>query len=158
MLPGEMPMAPSDPQSRDLVRATITHLDSLESLAVDWNPASYRLETENRFAFAAPLGARAAPQYAAGGSTRFSTRLLLDGTGRSGSDPLASARRLSAWAKPDASGLPARLLFAWGKFRFRGSIESLNEEWVLFDREGQPRRGWLDLVLVGATSSAPSHP
>lgn len=138
-----------------LVKATLTHLDSLESVPVLWNPRSYHVERTNRFAamngFAtSPAGFHYGPQFVTGRIERFATRLLLDGS-RSDASPhdlRSEADRLERWAQPGgAEWLPARLLFAWGHFRFRGVIESLRQDWIRFDASGAPLRGWVDLVL-----------
>ena len=89
-------------------------------------------------------------EMAAGGAERLSTRLLLDTTEASGParDARLEAEKLERWSVPaEGELLPPRLLFLWGSFRFRGVIESLAEEWVLFDPDGTPVRGWIDLVL-----------
>jgi hypothetical protein len=39
------------------------------------------------------------------------------------------------------------VLFAWGDFRFRGWVETVAAEWVLFDADGTAVRGWLDITL-----------
>jgi hypothetical protein len=134
-----------------LVKAAITHLTTLETVPVLWNPASYRLSRSRTFAAPpAPGTGRDVLQVAAGGSERFTTRLFLDSTERTGSerDLRAAADRLGLWGEvEDESGLPPRLLFAWGPFRFRGVIEALDEEWVRFDPDGTPVRGWIDLAM-----------
>jgi hypothetical protein len=134
-----------------LVKATLTHLETLESFPVLWNPRSYRLTREHRLVAQPVLGGGPAPvELAAGGAERLSTRLLIDTTEAAGADRDArlEAERLERWSVPvDGQLLPPRLLFLWGSFRFRGVIESLAEEWVLFDPDGTPVRAWIDLVL-----------
>ena len=97
------------------------------------------------------LGSGPAPvELAAGGAERLSTQLLLDTTEAEGAsrDARLEVERLERWSLPAAGRLlPPRLLFLWGSFRFRGVIESLAEEWVLFDPDGTPVRAWVDLVL-----------
>ncbi len=134
-----------------LVKAVLTHLASLESFPVLWNPRGYALARTNRLvASAVPGAGPGAAQFAAGGEQRFVTRLFLDSTGSSGPerDLRAAVERLERWAEPEAeTGLPSRVVFHWGSFRFRGVIEDLREEWVLFDPDGTPIRAWVDLVL-----------
>jgi hypothetical protein len=132
-----------------LVKATITHLATLETFPVVWNPAAYRLSRSLLFA-APPGGGPGSIQSAAGGEERFTTRLFLDATEAEGAarDLRAAVERLERWGEVDeASGLPPRLLFSWGPFRFRGMIEALAEEWVRFDPDGSPVRGWVDLTM-----------
>ncbi len=139
------------PESDLLVKATLTHLESLEGVTVLWNPASYRIEKRNRFAAPGSVGASGGTlQYVAGGTERFFTRLFLDSTRQSGSarDLGRWMARLGRWSRPEGDQwLPPRLLFAWGSFRFRGHIESLAEDWERFDADGTPVRGWVDIVL-----------
>jgi hypothetical protein len=135
----------------DLVKATLTNLGSLESHDVLWNPESYTLSRRRRLATVRALGAtRASVQAAAGGEEEFATELLLDGTRRPAGErdlrPLAAA--LESWMDPPSrSEPPPRVLFAWGSFRFRGYLVALEETWVLFDPDGAPVRGWLQLLL-----------
>jgi hypothetical protein len=85
-----------------------------------------------------------------GGSERFSARLFLDSTEAGGPerDLRSHVTRLERWAEPEpAAGLPPEVLFLWGSFRFRGVIEDLREEWVRFDPDGTPVRGWVDITL-----------
>ncbi len=144
-------MSEMSEMSDTLVKASLTHLESLESVNVLWNPSSYRLEKKNRFVAPDSLGASGGfLQYVAGGTERFVTRLFLDSTRESGArrDLRLWVERLERWSEPGGDDwLPPRLLFAWGSFRFRGYIESLAEDWRRFDADGTPVRGWLDVVL-----------
>jgi hypothetical protein len=133
-----------------LVKASLTHLDSLETFTVLWNPASYRVERRNALVAPSPLGGAGAPQFAAGGAERFSTTFLLDSSESEGEarDLRARVEILERWALPSAAtGLPPRLLFHWGSFRFRGVVEDLGTEWERFDPDGTPIRVWVSLVL-----------
>ena len=52
------------------------------------------------------------------------------------------------WMQPPAGELRApRIAFVWGPFRFLGVIETLDEDWIRFDADGTPVRGWLSLVM-----------
>jgi len=133
-----------------LVKATITQLATLESLTVLWNPQGYAVRRVNRFAAPSILGA--GPDRAsmsAGGVERFATRLLLDSTRERGPrrDLRLAVDALERWGEPAEGGLPPELLFSWGSFRFRGRIEDLLEEWIRFDPDGVPVRGWVTLTL-----------
>jgi hypothetical protein len=133
-----------------LVKAKLIHLGTLEELAVLWNPESYRVEVQNRVASPSVLGSIARGT-TDGRADRFWTRLFLDSTERLGGerDLEHHVERLERWAEPAADGLPP-LLFVWGSFRFRGVVEELRREWILFDRDGTPTRGWVDLSLRGS--------
>jgi len=134
-----------------LAKAELIHLRTLETLQVSWNPAEYTVEKQQRFAAPPVLGSGPVPVgLSTGGTERFRARLFLDSTDLPGPerDLRRIVDRLEGWAEPEAGpGLPPRLLFHWGTFRFRGVIESLREEWVHFDADGTPVRAWVDLTL-----------
>ena len=138
-----------EPRGRDPVKATLTRLDTLESIPVLWNPERYSVSRRSRVAAARPLGAsRSTVQAAVGGEEMFFAELLLDNTRGVAEDLRQIVSRLESWMEPDSGeALPPRVLFAWGGVRFRGVTSALDQSWVLFDRDGTPRRGWLRLVL-----------
>lgn len=134
-----------------LEKATITNLETLESLEVFWNPEAYRVRRTRRPA-ASPLASLGRPfgDLAGAARERFFTRLFVDTTELDGPerDSRRRVERLESWARPEpSSGAPPRVLFSWGPFRFRGAIEELSEEWVLFDPDGTPTRGWVAVTL-----------
>jgi hypothetical protein len=132
-----------------LVKASLTHLETLESCAVLFNPTAYRVEKISRPVAAEVIGMGVSPlQFLGGGSERFLTRLLLDsGPGRC-FDVRAWVDRIERWSEPGgAVHLPPPVLFSWGGFRFRGILEEVHQEWVRFARDGTPLRAWLDIVL-----------
>jgi hypothetical protein len=134
-----------------LVKATLTHMATLESFPVLWNPKSYTVSRSHRFASPSALSAHLSPlRLSVGGTERFFTRLFLDSSDQSG--PERNLRglvdRLERWSEVQAGNdLPPRLLFSWGSFRFRGYVEALSQEWIRFDADGTPVRAWLDLTL-----------
>jgi phage tail-like protein len=73
------------------------------------------------------------------GGTRLALELWCDGR---------LAERIAHFAPP---GPPAR--FAWGKFRFDGRVEALEETLEDFAPDGQPLRARLALALRGAVTS-----
>jgi hypothetical protein len=132
-----------------LVKATITHLATLESFPVLWNPSSYRISRSLRPGVPPLIGSAGDVQSAAGREERFTTRLFLDASEGEGParDLRAAVERFERWARVEDGGLPPHILFSWGPFRFRGTIEVLEEEWIRFDPDGNPVRGWIDLSL-----------
>lgn len=130
-----------------LVKAELTQLDSLDTITVDWNPNKYSVSRHRELAAVGTQGAVAAPC-----EERFSTRLFLDSTRRAPRERNLRelARKLESWMDPDsAGGPPGKVVFLWGPFRFAGYIERLEEEWVRFDPDGTPVRGFIDLHMRG---------
>lgn len=136
----------------NLVKATLTSLESLQTVTVLWNPSRYRLRRRSHLAVPRVLGQSAADALrVCGGEERFETRLFLDTTDQSPGET-RNARRiadvLSSWMQPpDGEIRPPRVAFIWGPFRFDGAIELLEEEWIRFDPDGTPVRAWLTLAL-----------
>jgi len=132
-----------------LVKASIVHLDTLEKLSVQWNPSSYSVS--RGAARGDPVPGGADPEARPGlRDERFETMLFLDATGEEGE--ARNARRdvdkLERWSEPSLeTGLPQRLLFSWGPFSFRGSLEEISEEWIRFDPDGTPVRGRIAITL-----------
>lgn len=138
----------------ELVKASLMRLDSLDDISVDWNPERYSLSRRSQLASVGSVGATFdRVQAAAGGVERFATELFLDNTREASSesgrrDLRAVVEKIEGWMDPDpTTGLPPRVLFLWGSFRFRGIIESLDQVWVRFARDGAPTRGHLRLTL-----------
>jgi len=132
-----------------LVKASIVHLDSLEKLSVQWNPSSYSVSRDVARGEIAP-GAPDPDARSSLRAERFETVLFLDATGEEGE--ARNARRdvdkLERWSEPSRdTGLPPRLLFSWGPFSFRGSLEEISEEWIRFDPDGTPVRGRIAITL-----------
>jgi hypothetical protein len=131
----------------ELVKAELTHLDSLETVTVDWNPNKYTVSKRRELAAAGAPGA-AAPSC----EEHFSTRLFLDSTRRTPQERnlRETAQKLEGWMDADSpGGPPPKIVFLWGPFRFAGYIESLDEEWVRFDPDGTPVRGFIRLQMRG---------
>ena len=136
-----------------LARAALCRLDGpegIETLDVSWNPSRYALKRTARLARTETLGGRSEPSALAGASEEFRTELFID----TGSEPAErrdgrrAAETLRSWMSPSpGSLLPPRVLFAWGSFRFAGTIEEIEEEWVRFDPDGTPVRGSIRLTL-----------
>jgi|TARA_B100000953_G_scaffold4803_1_gene4293 hypothetical protein len=131
----------------ELVKAELTHLDSLETLTVDWNPNKYSVSKHRELVAAgAPGGTGSSCE------GQFSTRLFLDSTRRAPRERNLReiAQKLEGWMDPDSpGGLPPKIVFLWGPFRFTGYIERLDEEWVRFDPDGTPVRGFIRLQMRG---------
>ena len=135
-----------------LIKATLTHMDTLDTVTVLWNPSSYRVQRSSHLGAPRVLGSGASGELlVAGGEERLHTRLFRDTTENAPGDERDArrmAQALASWMQPPAGELRApRIAFVWGPFRFLGVIETLDEDWIRFDADGTPVRGWLSLVL-----------
>ena len=131
----------------ELVKAELTHLDTLETVTVDWNPNKYSVSKRRQLAATGLWGAAGAPC-----EEQFSTQLFLDSTRRAPQERNLRelAQKLEGWMDADsAGGPPPKIVFLWGPFRFTGYIEQLDEEWVRFDPDGTPVRGFIQLQMRG---------
>ncbi|MEM7231818.1 MAG: hypothetical protein AAF517_06570 [Planctomycetota bacterium] len=136
----------------ELQKASLTNLENLEEVSVQWNPERYSLSRVSELVAPRVLGEPLSPIPGFGGGSReFVSDLLLDTTrspeGERDLRPLAD--RIESWmdARPGEPGVPQRVVFSWGSFRFRGVLSSLKQVWTRFDRDGTPVRGWLRLTL-----------
>lgn len=135
----------------ELEKASITNLESLETFTVLWNPERYAVSRRSRLAAPAVVGRAMSPiQAVAGGEQEFTTDLLLDSTRRPAGDrdQRGLVEKLESWMEPvGPRGLPERVLFSWGSFRFRGVLAALDQVWLRFDADGTAVRGWLRITL-----------
>ncbi len=155
---------PTQREEPELTKATISRLDGggglIETLEVDWNPASCRLRRgaaeaarfSGRFSEADRFSDELPP--GSGGEEILSMELPIDTAGRPAPEGERDGRRVSAtlrsWMDPLPESLaPPRVLFLWGPQRFAGFIEDVEEEWTRFDPDGTPTRGRVRLTIRG---------
>lgn len=144
------------PRSLELVKATLACLDDGRSVEILWNPASYRIRRANELSASRRDGGDRPEYRITASEARFGADLFLD-TSENPPGPSRDARQhladLVTWMRGEPGSRRApRVLFSWGPFRFSGAVESLEEEWILFDPDGTPVRAWVRLVLRGRTS------
>jgi hypothetical protein len=133
-----------------LVRAYLARVEAspaIDRVEVRWNPAAYRVTRLARPS--GRLDGEGGPAVLLGGRREeFRTELFIDTADEVGAerDARRTAETLRSWMGPGA-GRPPRVLFAWGSFRFVGTIDEIEEEWIRFDPDGTPVRGRIRLVL-----------
>ncbi len=135
----------------ELVKASLTHLGSLEKLEVMWNPERYAVSRRSHVVHVGGWGTEhSPPQAVVGGAEKFTADLLLDSTRLPANerDLRPVVEKLERWMQPAwPEPLPEALLFSWGSFRFRGILVALDQIWVRFDPDGTPVRGWIRMAL-----------
>ncbi|HLU50215.1 MAG TPA: hypothetical protein VK116_19095 [Planctomycetota bacterium] len=133
-------------------KASLTHLGTLERLDVLWNPERFAHRKRSRLARSGVPGSSLdVIDGLDGGEEELTTDLLLDASRapHRDTDLVGWVEILSSWMDPvPGEDRPPRVLFAWGAFRFRGILSSLDQLWVRFDASGRPLRGWLRLTLT----------
>lgn len=114
-----------------------------------FNPTEYKLSKSNTFAEITIPGLEAPPiQYIRGGSETLSVQALVDT-----SDTLEDVRKsyvdsIRALMRPQESlHAPPIVRFVWDTAVFRGVLEKLDVNYVLFGKDGVPLRAQLDLTL-----------
>ncbi len=114
-----------------------------------FNPTEYQIQKSNTFAEIAIPGLESPPiQFIRGASEALSVEFLVDT-----SDTLEDVRekyvdKLRGLLRMDAElHAPPIVRFIWDRALFRGVLESLEAQYVLFDPEGVPLRAKLSIKL-----------
>jgi len=114
-----------------------------------FNPTEYKLSKSNTFAEITIPGLETPPiQYIRGGSETLSVQALVDT-----SDTLDDVRKsyvdaIRRLMRPQESlHAPPIVRFVWDKAVFRGVLEKLDVNYVLFGKDGVPLRAQLDITL-----------
>lgn len=120
------------------------------------NPTELSFNRKNRYQNTQATGsARGEQSYTGGDPDQVSLDLLLDGTGVVG-EPGSIGPRLDALlALADFRGdthQPYYVHAHWGRFSFRGVLEQVDVTYTLFDRDGEPLRAKVTLMMKEALS------
>jgi nucleoid-associated protein YgaU len=114
-----------------------------------FNPTDYKLSKSNTFAEITIPGLESPPiQYIRGGSETLTVQALVDT-----SDTLEDVRKsyvdnIRRLMRPQETlHAPPIVRFVWDKVVFRGVVEKLDVNYVLFGKGGVPLRAQLDLSL-----------
>jgi hypothetical protein len=119
-------------------------------LTVDFNPASLKTSVANKIQDPAETGGGAAAQHTRTTTTKLELELVFDTT-ESGEDVRARTGKLKDFAVVAAGAptAPPRIAFVWGRFRYEGMVESLNETLEFWSVEGVPLRASVQLTMQG---------
>jgi len=123
--------------------------DVPKRIPLKFNPTDYKLSKSNTFAEITIPGLESPPiQYIRGGSESLTVQALVDT-----SDTLDDVRKsyvdnIRKLMRPQQSlHAPPIVQFVWDKTVFRGVVEKLDVNYVLFAKNGVPLRAQLDITL-----------
>jgi nucleoid-associated protein YgaU len=123
--------------------------DDKKTIPLHFNPSEFTVSKENTFAEIPIPGLNAPPlQFVRGGAQVLSTVVLVDT-----SDELVSVQTKyvdaiqQAMQKSKKLHAPPILNFVWGKFEFRGVMQTLDVNYLLFHIDGTPLRAKLTIKL-----------
>jgi hypothetical protein len=141
----------------ELVKATITNLDTDESVEVMFNPTEYSFSKSNNWETPRKKGANVPPlEFNGGNPTDLKVQLLFD-TYESGEDVrkkytnalwnLAMVNKQKTDPKTK-KGQPPKCEFRWGAmWSFKAVVAQINQKFTLFLPDGTPVRATLDVTF-----------
>ena len=143
--------------SGELVKATITNLDTNESVECMFNPTDYTFSKSNNWQPSKKKGANVPPlEFNGGNPTDLKVQLLFD-TYESGDDvrkkytnalwDLAMVNKEKTDPKTK-KGQPPQCEFRWGTmWSFKAVVANISQKFTLFLADGTPVRATLDVVF-----------
>ncbi len=141
----------------ELVKATITNLDTEESVEVMFNPTEYSFTKSNNWQVPKKKGANVPPlEFNGGNPTDLKVQLLFD-TYESGDDvrkKYTNALWNLAMVNPQKKdpktkkGQPPKCEFRWGTmWSFKAVVASIAQKFTMFLPDGTPVRATLDVTF-----------
>lgn len=133
------------------------------SIVFQFNPTSFQLGRKVNWAEQSPaLQPHTLLQYGNGASDTLQVSLLLDTT----EEPDSVLPMIRGYYKltlpsvvpANESPRPPLVSFTWQSFRFRGVVQSLDFEVLVFDKEGHPKRATVALALLGQAFPSAESP
>ncbi|MGW3668115.1 CIS tube protein [Streptomyces sp. NPDC005141] len=124
-----------------------------ETITVQFNPASLRLQMANNADMKKAFGKRPVVQYDGTSSSTVSFDLIFDtsdeGTTEQPIDVRARAKKLERFLLPakGVKSVPPRVRFSYGTFELVGLMTTLNQEYDLFSSSGVPLRAKLAVTI-----------
>ncbi|HLM66341.1 MAG TPA: hypothetical protein VK358_02385, partial [Longimicrobium sp.] len=128
-------------------------------VTVQFNPQTLKVSLSNQNAGGTQPGG-SATQFVGQGTTKLSLELWFDVTlpRPAGDDPKGDVRNLTKeiayFMTPqevtrgtETGLLPPGVLFQWGTFLFKGTVDSMDETLELFSEDGKPLRAGVNLSL-----------
>jgi len=128
-----------------LEKATITNLNTAETIRVMFNPDEYSFDLGNSFAEVGIPGLPASPiQYVRGNLRTLKMELFFDSYEQQGGDVRAATGPITGLLDNDPkTQAPPILLFSWGGLNFRCVLESVAQRFTMFRDDGTPVRATL---------------
>jgi len=141
----------------ELVKATITNLDTDESVEVMFNPTEYSFTKSNNWQVPKKKGANVPPlEFNGGNPTDLKVQLLFD-TYESGDDvrkKYTNALWNLAMVNPQKKdpktkkGQPPKCEFRWGTmWSFKAVVANISQKFTMFLPDGTPVRATLDVTF-----------
>lgn len=141
----------------ELVKATITNLDTEESVEVMFNPTEYSFTKSNNWQVPKKKGANVPPlEFNGGNPTDLKVQLMFD-TYESGEDvrkqytnaiwnlAMVNKQKIDPKTK---KGRPPKCEFRWGTmWSFKAVVAQINQKFTLFLPDGTPVRAVLDVTF-----------
>jgi hypothetical protein len=146
--------------SGQLVKASITNLDTSERIEFEFNPTEYSISKTNTWAASSTIGTNVGELQFSGGNPIEMTMSLIFDTSLSGGD-VQGTYTSKLWKlamvneqNRDATtqrGRPPRCEFRWGgNWSFQAVITSISEKLTLFLADGTPIRSEVSVTLKQA--------
>ena len=146
--------------SGQLVKASITKLDTNETITFEFNPAEYSISKTNNWATSSTVGENVGELEFSGGNPIELTMALIFDTSLSGEDVQGTyTSKLWKLAMVNQDNLdpttnrgrPPRCEFRWGgNWSFQAVVTSITEKLTLFLPDGTPIRSDINLTLKQA--------
>ncbi|MDQ8021924.1 MAG: hypothetical protein REI94_08805 [Moraxellaceae bacterium] len=134
-----------------VARATFSVIkgsDASKVLEVDFNPESLQYTLSNTMSQQSPNSP--GTQYVSQSVAKLTMDLVFDAT-TDGVDVRSKTEKMLSLMKPegaDKKQVPPRVRFAWGVYRFDGTIEQYKETLDFFSHDGVPLRASVNLTLA----------
>ncbi|MEC5397611.1 CIS tube protein [Uliginosibacterium sp. H1] len=134
-----------------VARATFSVIkgsDATKVLEVDFNPESLQYTLSNTMSQQSPNSP--GTQYVSQSVAKLTMELVFDAT-MDGVDVRSKTEKMLSLMKPegaDKKQVPPRVRFAWGVYRFDGTIEQYKETLDFFSHDGVPLRASVNVTLA----------
>lgn len=133
--------------------------DKDAGFAFRFNPETLTESKSARFTEQTTTGSQGAAQnhYAGTHSASLSFKILLDeweappGLGKDVGELVKKLCTLTDPEDPTAeNSRPPEMSFVWGKYHFKGYVESINATYLLFNKDGTPARAEVTIAMKGS--------
>jgi hypothetical protein len=141
-----------------LEKATLLNLDNNEKFPVLFNPREYTVKKSTQWEPHKSPGLDSPEiEFTSGNSMTLSMDLFFD-TYEDGKDVREHTDKVLGLAMVDEDlHRPARVLFAWGGFKFEGILEEVTQRFTMFSSSGMPVRATLSVSFKEYTTAEAQH-